>query len=167
MAFCANCGTETPGAFCPNCGAPAGGQAPGTGPSATPPPGYTPPIGSPSAPGLSENVASALCYVLEWAPVAGVLPGIVFLVLSPYNQNKTIRFNAFQSIFLHIGIFILFIALGIISAMMHGLGVFGLGLLYPLLWLASFLLWLYMMWSAYNNKMVVLPVVGELAQKQA
>ena len=163
MAFCANCGTETPGAFCPNCGAPVAGPASGTGPSASPPPppGYTPPIGSPSAPGLSQNVASALCYVF------GLVTGIIFLVLAPYNQDKTIRFHAFQSIFGHIGIIICWIALRIVSSMMHGFGIFGLGLLYPLLWLSGFLLWLYMMWSAYNNKMVVLPVVGELAQKQA
>ncbi len=163
MAFCANCGTETPGAFCPNCGAPAAGHASEAGPSAAPPPppAYNAPIGSPSAPGLSQNVASALCYVF------GLVTGIIFLVLAPYNQDKTIRFHAFQSIFMHVGIIILYVALGIISTMMHGLGIFGLGLLYPLLWLASFLLWLYMMWSAYNNKMVVLPVVGELAQKQA
>jgi len=157
MAFCANCGAETPGAFCPNCGAPAAGAAQGTGSSATPPPpGYTPPLGAPSAAGLSENVASALCYVF------GLVSGIIFLVLAPYNQNKTIRFHAFQSIFMHIGIIIVFIALGIISGMMHTFG-----LLYPLLSLASLLLWLYMMWSAYNNKLVVLPLVGELAQKQA
>jgi len=162
MAFCANCGAETPGAFCPNCGAPAAGPGTGAAPAATPPPpGYTPPVGAPSAAGLSENVASALCYVF------GLVSGIIFLVLAPYNQSKTVRFHAFQSIFMHVGIIIVFIALGIVSAMLHGLGIFGLGLLYPLLSLGSFLLWLYMMWSAYNNKMVVLPVVGELAQKQA
>jgi len=33
--------------------------------------------------------------------------------------------------------------------------------------LAIFVLWLYLMWAAYNNKMVVLPIVGPLAQKQA
>jgi uncharacterized membrane protein len=162
MAFCANCGAEASGAFCPNCGAPITGPAPGAGASsAPPPPGYVPPVGAPSAAGLSENVASALCYVF------GLVSGIIFLVLAPYNQNKTIRFHAFQSIFMHVGIIILFIALSIVSVMLHGLGIFGLGLLSPLIWLASFLLWLYMMWSAYNNKLVVLPVVGELAQKQA
>ena len=94
--------------------------------SAPPPPGYVPPMGAPSAAGLSENVASALCYVF------GLVSGIIFLVLAPYNQNKTIRFHAFQSIFMHVGIIILFIALSIVSVMMHGLGIFGLGLLSPL-----------------------------------
>ena len=83
------------------------GRVPNAAPP--PPPGLHPPIGSPSAPGLSQNVASALCYVF------GLVTGIIFLVLAPYNQDKTIRFHAFQSIFMHVGIIILFIALGIIS----------------------------------------------------
>jgi uncharacterized membrane protein len=45
----------------------------------------------------------------------------------------------------------------------HGLGV----LLYPLLSLAGFVLWLYMMFSAYNGKRIKLPVIGDLAEKQA
>ena len=39
-------------------------------------------MGGPQAAGLEENVACALCYAL------GLLTGIVFLVLAPYNQNK-------------------------------------------------------------------------------
>ena len=54
------------------------------------------PMGAQAAPGLEENLACALCYAL------GLLTGIVFLVLAPYNQNKLIRFHAFQSIFFHV-----------------------------------------------------------------
>ena len=46
------------------------------------------------AAGLDENVVAALCYL------AFVLTGILFLVIEPYNRNPTIRFHAFQSIFL-------------------------------------------------------------------
>jgi hypothetical protein len=57
------------------------------------PGGSLPPSGPPAAAGgMTDNVASALCYVL------GLITGILFLVLSPYNQNKTVRFHAFQSI---------------------------------------------------------------------
>ena len=58
----------------------------------------------PVASGMTDNVAGALCYVL------GLVTGIVFLVLAPYNQNKFVRFHAFQSIFFHvafIGIWVL------------------------------------------------------------
>ena len=44
--------------------------------------------------------------------------------------------------------------------------VFGLFLV-PLIWLGFFVLWLYLMFSAYQNKKVVLPIIGPLAQQQA
>lgn len=147
MAFCANCGAETSGAFCPNCGASIG-AAPG---------GQAAGGAAPVAGGLTENTASALCYLF------GLVTGIVFLVIAPYNQNKTIRFHAFQSIFMHVAVIVCFIGFGFLGMITHGLSFF----LSPLLGLAAFLLWLYMMWSAYNNKKVVLPIIGPLAQGQA
>jgi len=159
MAFCANCGTQATGAFCPNCGAAVGGA------SADPNlrGGYVPP-GSPSpvqASGLTDNVASALCYLF------GLVTGIIFLVLAPYNQNKTVRFHAFQSIFAHIALIVLgilvSIVLSIFAMITHGFGF----ALFPLLWLAAICLWLYMMYTAYNNQKVKLPLVGDLAEKQA
>jgi uncharacterized membrane protein len=110
-------------------------------------------------------VAGALCYVL------GLVTGIIFLVLAPYNQNRYVRFHAFQSIFFHVGLIVLWIGLGLVGAVLgivtHGLSALFSVFLYPLLLLASFLLWLYLMYSAYQNKMVVLPIIGPLAQKQA
>jgi uncharacterized membrane protein len=156
VAFCPNCGTQADGSFCPNCGAALGGGATAAGGAGT---GYVPP-GSPSgvqAPGLTENVASALCYLL------GFVTGIIFLVVAPYNRNKTIRFHAFQSIFTHVALIILSIVVGIFSVATRG---FGFPLL-RLLWILEILLWLYMMYTAYNNRKVKLPFVGDLAEKQA
>jgi uncharacterized membrane protein len=45
----------------------------------------------------------------------------------------------------------------------HGLGL----LLFPLFGLAVVILWLYLMYSAYNNRKVKLPLVGDFAEKQA
>lgn len=161
MAFCPNCGAQVPGSFCPNCGTAVAPGAAGTGPTASPGAapgtgaGYVPPPQpAVQAGGLTQNTASALCYLF------GLVTGIIFLVLAPYNQNKTIRFHAFQSIFLHVGIIVLWIVLLILT---HGFGF----LLFPLFSLACFLLWLYMMYTAYNNKKVKLPLVGDLAEKQA
>ncbi|MGH9584276.1 MAG: DUF4870 domain-containing protein, partial [Bryobacteraceae bacterium] len=78
-------------------------------------------------------------------------------------QNKTVRFHAFQSIFLNIAVFAFYVAWGILSVITHGFGF----LLYPLFGLAFFVLWLYMMFSTYNGKMVNLPVIGDFARKQA
>lgn len=149
--FCPNCGAQVSGSFCPNCGtqvagSPAAGST--TGYSAPPPP-----AGAPAA-GLTENVASALCYL------AGLVTGIIFLLIAPYNQNKIVRFNAFQSIFGHVAIVVVWMCLIFVT---HGLGFF----LFPLVTLGIVILWLYMMYSAYNNKKVKLPLIGDLAEKQA
>lgn len=113
---------------------------------------------------MEENLASALCYVF------GLLTGVLFLVLAPYNQNRVIRFHAFQSIFLHIASIAVFIGLMIVIGILHFipfLGVF-LGLiLYPVVGLGFFVLWLMLMYKAYNKERWVLPIVGELAEKQA
>src|SRR5581483_1028482 len=88
MPFCANCGAAVEGRFCSKCGTPVGAGAP---PSGVPPLGPGP---VPAYAGLSERAASALCYVLL------VITGVLFLLLPPYNQNRTVRFHAFQAIFL-------------------------------------------------------------------
>ncbi|MFL6353452.1 MAG: DUF4870 domain-containing protein [Bryobacteraceae bacterium] len=106
---------------------------------------------------MSANVAGALCYVL------GLVTGIIFLVIAPYNQNKTVRFHAFQSIFFNVGVIVFYIVWGFISLLMHGFGF----LFYPLFGLLFFGLWLYLMFSAYSNKKLKLPIVGDLAEKQA
>jgi uncharacterized membrane protein len=152
MPFCASCGSAVDGSFCAKCGAPAGAAGP-------------PPINAQSnaqsyaqaapAAGMTENVAAALCYSL------GILTGILFLVLAPYNQNRTIKFHAFQSIFMHLACIVLWIAGPIVLGIMH------LWMLDPLIWLACFGLWLYLLITAYQGKTVVLPIIGPIAQQQA
>jgi len=165
MAFCVQCGAEAPGNFCPRCGASISAESAAAGAyTAGAQAGYAPPPVAATA-GMSTNTASALCYLV------GLVTGIIFLVLDPYNKNKTVRFHAFQSIFFHVGVIVAMIALTILgsflSLLTHGLAGLLTLVLWPLLMLAIFVLWLYLMWAAYNNKMVVLPIVGPLAQKQA
>lgn len=164
MPFCATCGAQVEGRFCGKCGStvsagatPAGSVPPGP---AVPGPGPQPMAAS--AP-MEENVASALCYAV------GFITGIVFLVLAPYNQNRTVRFHAFQSIFLCVAAFAIRIALGIILSTLFFAGggftmVFGIS---SLVSLAFFCLWLYVIISVYQGKNVVLPIIGPIAQKQA
>ena len=152
MAFCPNCGSQVDGSFCANCGTPMSGA---------PHPGSVPGSGfeSPalSAPGLTDNVAGALCYL------GAFITGIIFLVIAPYNKSKFVRFHAFQSIFYFIAWIVLNIIFGMLVLMSHGF----MALLLPLFHLALFLVWLYLMYTAYNNKKVKLPVIGDLAEKQA
>src|SRR5215469_5645416 len=146
MPFCANCGASVEGRFCEKCGAPVGSTAaPATDPL--------------TASGLSDNIAAALCYALL------VITGIVFLLLEPYNRNRTIRFHAFQAIFLGVAWFAVSYVLGsLVFGIIHLAFLF---VLTPLLSLAFFVLWLYMIITAYQGKKVVLPVIGPLAQQQA
>ena len=177
MAFCSNCGAEVQGKFCAKCGTSnlAAAAPPSSGPPPEPPPGaYTapppqspplpPPAAAPQAAGLDENMACALCYLL------GLLTGVLFLVLEPYNKNRLIRFHAFQSIFLNIAWIAIYIALGIVGLVMFSIPFVG-PMLMIVLHLAAglgiFILWLMLMYKAYNRERWVLPVIGPLAEKQA
>lgn len=160
MPFCASCGAQMEGKFCAKCGAPAGAAAAAAGGGAAPQAMMPAPAVRSSA--MADNVASMLCYVL------GFITGIIFLVLEPYNKNKVVRFNAFQSIFLSVAVIVIRIALGIVFTAMFSLSGLFLGLaIFSLFSLACFILWLYILISTYQGKTVVLPVIGSLAQQQA
>lgn len=165
MVFCSNCGAQVPGAFCPNCGTPAGSATTsGAGPAAE---GYVPPPTTVATGGLEPHIASALCYTPF---VIGLVASIIFLLVPPYNQNKFVRFSAFQSLFLHLAIFLIGIVLSIcFTIMMAIIHVFAAVLLpiYPLLWLGILVLLLFMMYKSFNNQKVKLPFIGDLADKQA
>ena len=157
MAFCATCGAPVEGRFCAKCGsaATAGGSPSGAasaGAAPQPMPAATP---------MADNLASALCYL------AGLITGIIFLVVAPYSQNRTVRFHAFQAIFFNVAWIACWIVINMILGMMHLIGAFGILMLSPLIGLAFFVLWLYLMISAYQGKTVVLPLIGPLAQQQA
>ncbi len=160
MAYCPNCGTPVSGNFCPQCGTPVAGAAP----PAAGGPAYQPQTPPPVAAGLSQNAAAALSYLL------GFITGIVFLAIAPYNQMRTVRFHAFQSIFFSLAVFAISIGLAIVSFIFFAFS-FWLGSLISLmqtaLGLAVFVLWLYLMWKAYQGQKVVLPIIGPLAEKQA
>ena len=148
MAFCRSCGAEVSGRFCEKCGAAADTAA--AAPVSTP--------AGVSAPGLTNEVASALCYVL------GAITGIIFLVLEPYKSNKAVRFHAFQSIFAHLVMIAVF---WIVLPLFHFLPWFMWRSFYGVVSLGSVVLWLFLIWKAYNGEKIVLPFVGEFAQKNA
>ena len=158
MAFCASCGADLQGKFCAKCGAPAGASASSAAV------GGAPPVPPAAAAGLEENVAAALCYLVF------VLTGILFLVLEPYNRNPVVRFHAFQSIFAWIAAMVIGMGLSMVSYPLAAVPFIG-WLMDILLWLAfslgAVVLWLFLMYKAYNKERFVLPVIGAWAEKQA
>ncbi len=122
-----------------------------------------PPALSPSV-GMTDNMAGALCYLI------GFITGILFLVLAPYNQDRNIRFHAFQSIFLNIAwvaVWFVIFFVTLLFRVIPFLGLFISALLHFAVGLGGFIVWLYMMFKTYNGEKIVLPVIGPMAEKQA
>jgi uncharacterized membrane protein len=129
-----------------------------------PPPGYGPAPGMTASAGLTDNAAGALCYLF------GLITGILFLVLAPYNQNRNIKFHAFQSIFFHLGWIAAWILLTIVTLSLHVIPIMGAMLsllLHFCLWVGGIVLWFYLMFKTYNGERIVLPIIGPMAEKQA
>ena len=123
-------------------------------PGVPPPP---PPMAASS--GMQENVASALCYAL------GFITGIIFLVIDPYKNNRNIKFHAWQSIFFSVAYVILNILISIMLAATWAWG--SMLMLWTVIRLGFFVLWILLIYKAYSNQRFKLPVIGDLAEKQA
>lgn len=159
MAFCANCGTQVANgvAFCPNCGkaAATAGASSAAAPAAAP----APAVGAASTAStgsMAENVAGMLAYFT-------IIPAIVFLLVEPYKSNRFVRFHSFQCLFTVGALIVLQIALSIIG---YALPVLVLPF-WTLLGLAELALWLLLVIKAYQGQMFKLPIVGDMAEKQA
>jgi uncharacterized membrane protein len=142
MAFCNTCGTQIADGMttCAACAGRAG---------ATP---------SAAASGMTDNVAGMLAYVT-------IIPAIIFLVVEPYNKSRFVRFHAWQSIFFNVAWWILWIGLRIVVHLPF-LGFFTL-LIWPLIGLGGLIVWIVLVLKANQGQMFKLPVIGDLAEKQA
>jgi uncharacterized membrane protein len=148
MAFCSACGTQVAecATICSACSAKASGVAAPAGSGA-----------------LADNVAGMLAYVT-------IIPAILFLVLEPYNKSRFVRFHCFQNIFLHVAALVLWIGLFIVSAVLAFIPILGhlvAFLLWMLLSIGIFIVWIVLLLKANQGQMWKLPVIGDLAEKQA
>jgi uncharacterized membrane protein len=157
MAFCSACGTQMAdnAAFCPKCGK-AADQADGTGPSAFPALVTTNPVAASGSLPMAENVAGMLAYFT-------IIPAILFLLIEPFNRNRFVRFHSFQCLFTCGALILLQIVLSIFS---HILPLFMFGI-WSLLGLAELALWILLVFKAYQHEMFKLPIVGDMAERQA
>jgi uncharacterized membrane protein len=117
-------------------------------------------MSAPSQTGLSDNAAGALAYVT-------FVPAIVFLVLPPYNTNPYVRFHAWQSILLTATAFVISLLLSFVLVFFMVFGAFALLAITRLIWLGWFVLWLVCVLKALNGQRFKIPLLGDLAEKQA
>ena len=107
-----------------------------------------------TAPAIDDNIASALCYLL-----LGVT-GTLMLYLEPYGHNHRVRFHAFQAILVNLAIILIWLAISLLGKSLAML-------LSPVFTLGALVLWLVLIWTAWQNERIVLPLIGPLAEKQA
>lgn len=147
MAFCNMCGAQIADGTttCAACAS----RIPATG---------TPVATAAPAQGMADNVAGMLAYIT-------IIPAIIFLVMEPYNRNRFIRFHSFQCLFFAAALIILHIGLSIFTVVPFlALITFPLHLLVSL---GGFVLWIVLLLKANQGQMWKLPVIGDLAEKQA
>jgi uncharacterized membrane protein len=103
-----------------------------------------------SSTGMDENVAALLTYVF------GLVTGILFLVIE--KDSKFVRFHAFQSILISAVLIILNLVLGFVPIIGWLISL----LLSPV----AFILWLILLYQAFQGKWFKLPVIGDFAEEQ-
>ena len=113
-----------------------------------------------SSTGIEPNVAAALSYIL-W-----LITGLFFLVLE--RDNRFVRFHAAQSIVVSVFLIILYVGVSILTGILAFIPVLGWLLVLVLtigLSVGTFVLWLLLMWRAYQGEEWEVPVAGEMARK--
>ncbi len=120
-------------------------------PEASAPGGGDTTHGGGSSTGLDTRLAGLLCYLL------GFLSGILFLVLE--KRDREVRFHAYQSTMTFVSLFVL----SVVSQAVPLIG----WLAGTVIWLGSLVLWLLLMYKAFNGERFKLPTVGDWAEEQA
>ncbi len=93
--------------------------------------------------GLPKKTAAALSYVLGW------VTGIIFLLI---EKDPFVRFHAAQSV----------VVFGILTVIVL---IPFLWFFIPIVWIVGFVLWLVLIYKAYQGEEFKLPWVGNLAKK--
>lgn len=101
---------------------------------------------------FEPNVSAALAYLIS--PITG----IVFFLIE--KDNKFVRFHAMQSILFGVASYLAYAISSALVVVLIGI------LLIPLVTVAIFVLWLLLMWKAYQGQEYELPVIGKIAKQQ-
>jgi uncharacterized membrane protein len=109
--------------------------------------------------GLSDNAAAGIAYIT-------LIPAIIFLIVAPFKNSSYVRFHAWQSIFFFIAWAVIDILVGMVQNLVPSTVFLTLTVL-QLVGLAIFVVWIFVFVSAFNGKRIKLPILGDLAEKQA
>lgn len=109
--------------------------------------------------GLSENAAGGLAYIT-------IIPAIIFLLAAPYNKNSYIRFHSWQCLLLAAAWVAIDVVVFIFGSFLDFFRLLTFGL-YPLISLAMLILWIMLLIKAFNGERYKLPIIGDIAEKQA
>jgi uncharacterized membrane protein len=152
MPYCSSCGNQVAATdrFCARCGA----AQPGAASAST--------AGSGGAwqnsafQSTSPRTASTLCYI----PFVGWIAGLLILAAERFRRDRTVRFHAFQGLYL----FVAWLLVDLIGDNLLD-GSRGTRWLINPLRLAVFATWIYMLVQTNQDKLVKLPLLGELADR--
>jgi uncharacterized membrane protein len=101
--------------------------------------------------GLDENLEAALSYVLGW------ITGLIFFLLE--KDDKFVRFHALQSLITFLVLHVVAIFFGIIPF---------IGWVFDsLVSIAGIIVWIVCIIKAYQGEKFKLPIVGDIAEKNA
>jgi len=109
---------------------------------------------------ITDNGAGGLAYLT-------FIPAILLLTAEPYKSRPYVRFHAFQSIFLYIAAFILWIAVSFALLFGTDLGLPGASAMAPLYWMGWIIVFVVCAISALNGKHFKLPIIGPIANRMA
>lgn len=151
MAYCCQCGkavTERD-LFCAVCGAK---QPNAAGPT-------TPPPRTASQSDFNPKTASVLCYI----PFVGWVAAIVVLATDRFRSHRTVRFHAFQGLYLFVA---WLIVTWVIQPFSHAMnGPYTHIHLEKILELGLLAVWVFMIVKTSQEQVVSLPIIGEMAER--
>jgi uncharacterized membrane protein len=110
--------------------------------------------------GLSDNAAGAIAYLT-------FIPAILFLLIPPYNTNRYVRFHAWQSLMLNVSAILVSLLMSFALVFFLVFEAELLVLFKQMVWLIWLILWLVCFLKAMNGQRFKLPILGELAERQA
>jgi uncharacterized membrane protein len=122
-------------------------------------PNAVPSVASSSS-GIAPSVAGALAYVL------GAITGVIFFVIE--KENRFVRFHAAQSIAVTLLLIVVSVGFSVLSTALVFVPILGWIVAFLLslgLFFVTFLLWVLLMWRAYQGREWEVPIAGGIARK--